>query len=210
MEPKKRREQEAAVMKELILDTAARLIAQKGTDQLSIRKIAAEIGYTPGIIYHYFQNKDDIISQCMQQGYRRVVQAVSLPVSSEIDPIKELQAMTKRYMQNALEMGDQFIRMHLSQSADVQQYTTFLHAGAAMEKSALKQLYDCLARMHRIAGEPLHPQLEMLAQLIASSTFGVISKLVAEKGVPAQQQEALIEYFADIVVVEMAKGGLGK
>lgn len=210
MEPKKRRELEASNMKELILDAAGRLIAEKGTDQLSIRKIATQIGYTPGIMYHYFKNKEDIITQCMERGYRSIVESVSLPLAESIDPIQELKIMTRQYIQNALKMPDEFVKMHLNQSAQIQQYTAFLQQGAAADKPALKRLYHCLSRLHQITDAVIHPELELRAQLIAAATFGLISKLSAEQTVSAEQKEALISYFSNVAVIQIAAGRLSE
>lgn len=42
---------------------------KEGIENISIRKIADRIEYSPAIIYHYFQDKDDIINHLMKTGY---------------------------------------------------------------------------------------------------------------------------------------------
>ena len=67
----KRREREVEEMKELILSAASDIIASQGFDKLSIRKIAKKIEYSPSIIYHYFDDKEEILNVVMQKRKKR-------------------------------------------------------------------------------------------------------------------------------------------
>ena len=40
-----------------LLDTAMRLFAEKGYDNVSVRSVAREAGVAPGLAYHYFDSK---------------------------------------------------------------------------------------------------------------------------------------------------------
>lgn len=44
-----------------ILDTAIKIAIREGFDSLSIRKITNTLGYSAGIIYYYFKDRQDII-----------------------------------------------------------------------------------------------------------------------------------------------------
>ena len=48
-------------MRRLIVDTATQILLDEGIDQVSIRRIADRIEYSPGTIYLYFEDKDDIL-----------------------------------------------------------------------------------------------------------------------------------------------------
>lgn len=59
--PRQRREAEKEQFKETVLDTAVKLMKKENNwYAVSINKIAAQMGYTPPNIYHYFKNKEDI------------------------------------------------------------------------------------------------------------------------------------------------------
>ena len=51
--------------KELI-DTAARLFAEKGYESVSVRDILDEVGGAPGMFYYYFKSKQDIYLATME------------------------------------------------------------------------------------------------------------------------------------------------
>lgn len=57
-ENQKKRSQQ---LKEEILDTALSIAKEEGFDALSIRKISSRMGYSTGIIYYHYQDKQDII-----------------------------------------------------------------------------------------------------------------------------------------------------
>ena len=44
-------------IKELIVKITKEIIKEEGLDKVSIRKITNRMGYSPGIVYHYFSDK---------------------------------------------------------------------------------------------------------------------------------------------------------
>ena len=57
MDIKKRRSREKEEMKHLILNASIKILNKDGFDNLSIRKIADLIGYSPTTIYIYYENQ---------------------------------------------------------------------------------------------------------------------------------------------------------
>ncbi len=47
-------------LKELILTSASKIIEDEGYSALTVRKIATDIGYTPGTLYNVFQSMDGL------------------------------------------------------------------------------------------------------------------------------------------------------
>lgn len=50
-------------LKELIFNSALEIVIKEGNDVLTARKLAKKIGYTPGTIYVYYKNFDELILQ---------------------------------------------------------------------------------------------------------------------------------------------------
>lgn len=69
---KERRNNEIAEMKKKIMDAAKEIINQEGYDNLSIRKIADKIEYSPPTIYIYYQDKAEIIRDMSNNIYNNV------------------------------------------------------------------------------------------------------------------------------------------
>ena len=57
-----RKKREKAKMQKLILETANALFLKGGLENISIRKIADSIEYSPATLYLYFKDKDEIIN----------------------------------------------------------------------------------------------------------------------------------------------------
>ncbi len=62
--------------RQLILDTAARLLRQEGYAATSLRDIAAECGMKAGSLYHHFSSKDELIGEVLRIGVERVAAEV--------------------------------------------------------------------------------------------------------------------------------------
>ncbi|MGO2282773.1 TetR/AcrR family transcriptional regulator [Vibrio casei] len=62
--------------RQLILDTAEHLIAQKGFQGLSMSKLAQEAGVAAGTIYRYFQDKNDLMEAVRMHVLQRIAHMV--------------------------------------------------------------------------------------------------------------------------------------
>src|SRR5512145_1949609 len=67
---KERQEREREAVSRAILDAARDLFVAEGYHNVSIRKIAERIEYSPAAIYSYFPSKDDIFFALAEDGFR--------------------------------------------------------------------------------------------------------------------------------------------
>lgn len=67
---KERQEREREAVARAILDAARDLFVAEGYQNVSIRKIAEKIEYSPAAIYGYFPSKDDIFLALAEEGFR--------------------------------------------------------------------------------------------------------------------------------------------
>jgi AcrR family transcriptional regulator len=61
MSTKDRKERESAELRNKIVNAALRVFAEQGYGQVSMRKIAALIDYSPTTIYRFFKNKEELL-----------------------------------------------------------------------------------------------------------------------------------------------------
>lgn len=201
----KRREREIEEMRELILSAASSIISDEGLDSLSIRKIAKKIDYSPSIIYHYFNDKEEILNNVMQRGYKKIVSAVSSVELKNSSPEERLVEMTKNYIMAALKMPDKFMAAHLSKSEEALKHTSSLFKGAAKEKPALSLLFQCLQDIYKNQ-EIDEDTIELTAQVIAVSTLGLIMKIIIEKDIGEEQRKRLIDFYSEDIVLRIVNG----
>ena len=67
---KERQERDREAVSRAILDAARELFVTEGYQNVSIRKIAERIEYSPAAIYGYFPSKDDIFFALAEEGFR--------------------------------------------------------------------------------------------------------------------------------------------
>jgi AcrR family transcriptional regulator len=67
---KERQEREREAVSRAILDAARALFVEEGYPNVSMRKIAERIEYSPAAIYGYFPSKDDIFFALAEEGFR--------------------------------------------------------------------------------------------------------------------------------------------
>lgn len=81
-----------AFKKSVILNAAQRVLDREGIEGATIRAIAKEAGYTPGALYAYYSDKDDILAdllcQSLGQAARTVrhgMESAALPSNGPVD-----------------------------------------------------------------------------------------------------------------------------
>lgn len=48
------------------------MIAARGIDEVTVREIAREAGYSSGVLAHYFENKDDLLVHALRLSHERI------------------------------------------------------------------------------------------------------------------------------------------
>lgn len=198
-----RRNREITEMRNLILNAAKDIISNEGIEKLSIRKIAKKIEYSPSIIYHYFKDKDDIVTQLTLEGYKKITDIISKATIHSDDPKIILENMTKSYINAALKMPDEFLAMNLSTSPNILKHTSTLFKGASEKKPALKMLSNCIKEIYNNDNNSKinNDYIELTSQIIATATLGIITKLILEKDIISnEQKEEIINHFVKTVV----------
>lgn len=83
-------------LREKILATARRMVLENGFASLSIRKLAEKVGYAPGTIYLYFQNRDEITREICVRGFVQLSEAIK-SVAGISEPVERLYALLHAY-----------------------------------------------------------------------------------------------------------------
>jgi AcrR family transcriptional regulator len=82
------RDQAGAMKLEELLRAASRLFNRKGVDATSVDEIAAEVGATKGVVYHYLNDKPDLVARCYRRGFAmsdRILRAVEMAGGSAVE-----------------------------------------------------------------------------------------------------------------------------
>src|SRR5215212_3793935 len=116
---KERQERDREAVRRSILDAARELFVAEGFQNVSIRKIAERIEYSPAAIYGYFPSKDDIFFALAEEGFRLLGDPASVrtdPVLKDAPPIDRVRAVFWRLYTFSREQPQYFALMFVERS----------------------------------------------------------------------------------------------
>lgn len=114
--------------KQRIIDTATRLIVEKGVNKTSLSDIAKAAGISKGTLFYYFAAKDDLI-------YDLTVQHFNKTIKSLMDRINKMQGQP---LQTIMHEGIKTILM----AEDRGKLNIYLLAEAVMDNEALRKRFQ--------------------------------------------------------------------
>ena len=85
---------------ERIYVAAARLFMEKGFDGTSMSEIAAEVGITKAGLYHFIDNKEDLLFTLMSFGMDTFSRQVVDPARQISDPLERIRVIVRNHLQN--------------------------------------------------------------------------------------------------------------
>lgn len=109
-----RKERERHEMMQVILEAAMELYLEKGTSNVSIRKIADKIEYSPATIYSYYKNRDEIFWGMHNLAFEKFI--ASAQGQQEADLATQLRMAMHRYIAFAAENPELYDIMFIMQA----------------------------------------------------------------------------------------------
>jgi AcrR family transcriptional regulator len=98
------REQQFKVREHAIIDSANRLMAQKGYDLMTMDDVAADVGISKGIIYKHFESKESLAAAAMIRLLdEAIAQFAAMP--AELPPRQRLESALGWALRRRLEGG---------------------------------------------------------------------------------------------------------
>lgn len=95
---RQRREAQKQELRAAILKAAGGLFLEHGYEHFSLRQVAEQIGYSPGTIYLYFRDKDDLLQAAVGEGFERFEQALRSAARDAADAGERLHRLTDAYV----------------------------------------------------------------------------------------------------------------
>lgn len=109
-------------LKDRIIETARELLLKNGYRNISLRKIAREVGVSATSIYLHFENKDDLIHTLMEQAIDRLNDLLEKKANREKDPIQKLEDLAHAYVNFALNNPREYQIIFLFSSDEMSRY----------------------------------------------------------------------------------------
>src|SRR5437763_2620283 len=94
---KERQERDREAVRRSILDAARELFVSEGYQNVSMRKIAERIEYSPAAIYGYFESKDDIFFALAEEGFRLLGHPDDPDRQRQLDTLSDLERLRESF-----------------------------------------------------------------------------------------------------------------
>jgi len=107
-----RKEKQKIEIRKRILEASMQLFVQEGFNNVSIRRIAEIIEYSPTTIYLYFKDKDEIFFNLHEIGFQKM-QELNKDLSSIENPLLRLHKMGENYIRFGLENPEYYDLMFI-------------------------------------------------------------------------------------------------
>jgi len=109
MSIKERKSRENTQLRQKILRAALKIFAEHGYRQISMRKIAALIDYSPTTIYRFFRNKEDLLGAIAVETYGDLAaRFAKAGEEAGARPLERLKSVVREYILFCLERPEMF------------------------------------------------------------------------------------------------------
>ena len=145
----------------------------------------------------------------MKIGYGKFLNVLASVQDYEISAEEKFEKSLRGYIKTALEMPDEYKIVMLNSSKKVLEHTSTLFKGASKKRQALNALHQYIK--DNLKGRDISDTtVELAAQLVFTSTFGLIIRILIERDTPNDQQDILIEYHIKFILngIRLFKGGI--
>lgn len=95
------------------------LFARHGVEGVTMRQIAAELGWSATTAYRYFKNKEEILAAVRAAAFSRFCEVIEQATGSSPDPRKSARNVGQAYLGFALENSDAYRMMFDVSQADL-------------------------------------------------------------------------------------------
>lgn len=196
---KERRLAEREQIKQKIFDAASDIIISDGFEKLSIRKIADRIEYSPGVIYNYFKDKNEIIKLIISENLQRICDSILSMELQKKEPKAALELGLKKFAASMLENSQQYKAIMLSG------INLSLFKEEDSGTNGLRELLINVLSTGKNSGVfDIHDEA-ITSMLLISAIFGLVNTLIQEKIEDKKMQAMLIENLAEVLVKGVSK-----
>lgn len=203
---KERQERDREAVRRSILDAARELFVAEGFQNVSIRKIAERIEYSPAAIYGYFPSKDDIFFALAEEGFRLLGDPATIlgdPALATAPPLERVRAAFWRLYTFSREQPQYFGLMFIDRSVPriSREYERFAFAREG-KQHIIEQLRAAIDAGALPSG--LEPQIAMRALMVG--ILGVALLNLNERLLPGEDADLLAADVLNLTLAGLRSG----
>jgi AcrR family transcriptional regulator len=199
---KERRARQKKYLRQEILDAASELFVRDGYENMSMRRIADKIEYSPTTIYIYFKDKAELLEQVCKETFGRLVQRLTKIMEQPGDPVDRLKKGLIAYIEFGLENPHHYrttFMMAIPEGLDEKKLHQDNSPGMQAFAFLIQGVTDCIK-----AGKMRATNVELAAQTLWAGIHGITSLLITHEAFPWVGREKVIHFTVDTLVGGLA------
>jgi len=200
---KERQERDREAVRRSILDAARELFVTEGFQNVSIRKIAEKIEYSPAAIYGYFAGKDDIFFALAEEGFRLLCDGSRADTRGTRTPLDQVRMRFERLYEFSREQPQYFALMFLERSVPriSKEYERFAFA-REMKGQIRDELQACID-----AGDlPKTVEPTVAMRMLTVGLLGISVLRMSDRLAEGEDADALAADVLDVVFAGLKSG----
>lgn len=159
-----RKEREKGEMKRKITAAAMKMFLEDGYAKTSIRNIADAVEYSPGTIYLYYKDKDELLYEVQREAYLKLLEEFRLHANSK-DPVKKLEQLGKVYVSFGLENPELYDLIFIIRAPMNADHALLENNGGKAFEYLVNCLQDCIKDNLLIFEDPLRAAMQVWAMV---------------------------------------------
>ncbi len=200
---KERKARQKRFLRQEILDAASELFVKQGYENVSMRRIADRIEYSPTTIYLYFRDKAELLEQVCHETFTRLSQALDRILAQPGDPMERLKRGLLAYIQFGLENPHHYratFMMPLPEGFPAEKHKRADSPGMQAFDFLRRCVHDCIE-----SGKfPSKTDAELASQTLWAGIHGITSLLITHEAFPWVGKPKVIHSVVDSLVAGVA------
>ena len=175
-------------LRQNILDAAREMFVEEGYANVSMRKIADKIGYSPTTIYLYFKDKADLLHQVCEESFAQLARNISSIQQLSANSLEKLRMGMREYINFGLKHPSHYeIVFILPIQAPIESSYEDSQGKVAFE-TLRSSVSDCV-------NDKLlkHNDIDLISQTLWAGIHGITSLLITHCDFPFVEREKLID-----------------
>ena len=193
-----RRERQKENLRQEIFDAASELFAQEGYANVSMRKIAERIEYSPTTIYLYFKDKNELLKFICEETFAKLGEQIREISEPEIDEIESLKKGLHAYVSFGLEHPNHYevvFNMPIFNQPHDDEYKYEGSMGQRTFDYLRSQVAGCVA-----AGKLKKGDVDAMSQMLWAGIHGVVSLLNNHLDFPFVEKDKLVGELVETMI----------
>lgn len=198
MGPQHRRAREKEALRQDILDAARELFVKEGYENVSMRRIAEKIEYSPTTIYLYFEDKASLLFAICEETFAKLTKRMEGITKQHDDPVKALKEGCRAYIEFGLKYPNHYRVTFMHSPNPELAVKAHMHEGSMGMRA-----YGCLrAAVEECINQEIFHQtdVEQVSQMMWAAGHGITSLLISKPHFPWANKKQLIELMLNTLI----------